>query len=117
MVVKANTANASAMIGPPMPGRAALKAALVRAAPVAPLVQAPVVMIAKAVKEHTMMVSIKVPSIATNPCETGPFDLAAAWAIGADPRPASLENTPRATPNRIAAQTAAPANRLWPLMG
>ena len=30
--------------------------------------------------------------------------------MGALPNPASLENTPRATPKRIAAQTAAPAN-------
>ena len=29
--------------------------------------------------------------------------------MGALPRPASLENTPRATPKRIAAQTVAPA--------
>jgi len=56
------------------------------------------------------MVSIKVPSIATVPCLTGLSVFAAAWAMGALPNPASLENTPRATPKRIAAQTAAPAN-------
>ena len=39
---------------------------------------------------------------------------AAACAIGALPRPASLENTPRATPKRIAAQTVAPQTRPVP---
>ena len=53
---------------------------------------------------------MKVPSIAMVPWRTGSVVAAAAWAIGALPSPASFEKTPRATPKRIAAQTAAPVN-------
>ena len=87
----------------------------VSAAPVKPVppspvtVQAPEVRITSAVMVQTRMVSINVPNIATMPCRTGLFVLAAAWAIAAEPKPDSLENTPRATPNRMAAATAAPA--------
>ena len=59
----------------------------VRAAPVSPLVQAPVTRIASAVNEHTISVSMNVPSMATRPWLTGPLVCAAAWAIGAEPRP------------------------------
>ena len=52
---------------------------------------------------------MKVPSMAMTPCRTGLLVCAAAWAMAADPRPDSLENTPRATPKRTAAATAAPA--------
>ena len=97
------------MIYPPTPGSARSKACDVRAAPVSPLVHAPEAMMARAVKEQMMIVSMKVPSIATRPWLTGPLVDAAACAMGADPRPASFENTPRATPKRMAAQTAAPA--------
>ena len=114
IVVKAKIASEMAMIGPPSPGRLASNAADVSAAPVAPLVQTPVDRIASAVKLQTMIVSMKVPSMATRPWLTGPLVLAAACAIGAEPRPASFENTPRATPKRIAAQTAAPAKPPWP---
>ena len=110
IVVKAKIASEMAMIGPPNPGKDTSKASEVSAAPVAQLVQTPVDRIASAVKEQTMIVSIKVPSMATRPWLTGPLVLAAACAIGAEPRPASFEKTPRATPKRIAAQTAAPAN-------
>ena len=58
---------------------------------------------------HTINVSIMVPSMATSPCSTGSFVFAAACAMGALPNPASLEKMPRATPNRIAAHTVAPA--------
>ena len=43
------------------------------------------------------------------PCSTGSLVFAAAAAIGADPRPDSLEKTPRATPFWIAILTVAPA--------
>ena len=52
---------------------------------------------------------MKVPSMAMIPCRTGLFVCAAACAMAAEPSPDSLEKTPRATPNRIAAATAAPA--------
>jgi hypothetical protein len=42
------------------------------------------------------IVSMKVPVMVTNPCLTGSFVLAAAAAMGALPRPASLEKIPRA---------------------
>ena len=51
-------------------------------------------------------VSINVPVIDTRPCLTGSFVLAAAAAIGALPRPASLENIPLATPLDMAASIA-----------
>ena len=41
---------------------------------------------------------MKVPVIEIKPCSTGSSVFAAAAAIGADPSPDSLENTPRATP-------------------
>ena len=44
-----------------------------------------------------------------NPCSTGSLVFAAAAAMGADPRPDSLEKTPRATPFWIAILTVAPA--------
>jgi len=46
----------------------------------------------------------------TKACLTGSFVLAAAATIGAEPRPASFENRPRATPKRIAAASVAPTN-------
>ena len=53
---------------------------------------------------------MNVPSMAMMPWRTGLFVVAAAWAMAAEPSPDSFENTPRATPKRIAAATAAPAN-------
>ena len=55
------------------------------------------------------MVSIKVPVMDTSPCSAGHFVFAAAATIGAEPRPDSLEKTPRAIPDRIASMTVAPA--------
>ncbi len=78
-------------------------------APSSPLVQAPVATMAKPVTEHTTMVSIKVPSMAMLPWRAGWSVCAEAWAMGALPRPASLEKMPRAMPKRIASFTAAPA--------
>ena len=44
---------------------------------------------------------MKVPVIVTRPCLTGSLVLAAAAAIGAEPRPASFEKIPLATPDLI----------------
>ena len=52
----------------------------------------------RAVMEQTTMVSMKGPSMATAPSRIISLVRAAAWAMGADPSPASLLNTPRATP-------------------
>ena len=43
------------------------------------------------------------------PCRIGLFVSAAAWAIGADPKPDSLEKMPRATPIRNASINVEPA--------
>ena len=64
-------------------------------------------MIAMPVNEQTISVSMKVPSMPIRPERTGLLVVPAAWAMPAVPRPASFENTPRATPKRRAAQTAA----------
>ena len=44
-----------------------------------------------------------------SPCSAGSFVFAAAAAIGAEPRPDSFENTPRAIPFCIAIMTVEPA--------
>mgnify|MGYP000496930281 CR=1 FL=1 len=59
--------------------------------------------------EQMMIVSMKVPVIEIRPCSAGHFVLAAAAAIGAEPRPDSLEKTPRATPFCMAIMTVEPA--------
>ena len=48
--------------------------------------------------EQISMVSIKTESICTSPCFTGCETAALAAAFGADPTPASLENSPRLIP-------------------
>ena len=58
------------------------------------------------------MVSINVCVIETRACATGCFVFAAAAAIGELPSPDSLENTPRATPSRIAIIIAEPKNEM-----
>ena len=63
-------------------------------------------MITRPVIMQMQMVSMKVPVMDTKPCLTGSFVCAAAAAIGAEPRPDSFENTPRATPLVIASQNA-----------
>ena len=63
----------------------------------------------KPVKVQMMRVSIKVPVMEIKPCSTGSFVLAAAAAMGAEPRPDSFEKTPRATPFWIAIRMLAPA--------
>ena len=58
---------------------------------------------------QTTRVSMKVPVMETSAWRTGESVLAAAAAIGAEPSPASLENTPRATPMRMTVPMAPPA--------
>ncbi len=60
---------------------------------------APLMMMTSPVMEQITMVSMKGSSSATTPSETGSSVLAAAWAMGADPCPASLEKSPRRTPH------------------
>ena len=55
-----------------------------------------------------IMVSKKVPVILTSPCSAGNLVFAEAAAIGAEPKPASFENIPRATPKRIATRIPMP---------
>ena len=57
-----------------------------------------------------MIVSMNVPVMEMSPCSAGSFVFAAAAAIGAEPRPDSFENTPRAMPFFIAIITVEPAN-------
>jgi len=47
-------------------------------------------------------------SIATKPSRTGSFVFAAAWTMADEPKPASLEKTPRAVPYWIAAPNMPP---------
>ena len=61
------------------------------------------------VRAQMMTVSQKGPLEEMSACLTGLRFCAAAEAMAADPRPASLEKRPRATPVLIAAMTAAPA--------
>ena len=72
-----------------------------------------VVIITSAVRLRTTNVSMKTPTMATNPCSTGWSTLATACACGVEPIPASLEKRPRATPfvsaSLIVAPTAPPA--------
>jgi hypothetical protein len=64
-------------------------------------------MITRPVMVQMTMVSMNGSSRATTPSETGSSVLAAAWAMGAEPWPASLENRPRLTPH-IAVRRNAP---------
>ncbi len=56
----------------------------------------------KAVIVQMTMVSTKTSKMPHRPCATGSLVFEAAWAMGAEPRPASLEKTPRAMPIWIA---------------
>ena len=60
--------------------------------------QTPEDKITKPVKVQMISVSIKGSKIATMPSATGSLVFAAAWAMGAEPCPASLEYRPRFTP-------------------
>ena len=65
-------------------------------------VHAPVTTMARPVMEQMTIVSMNVPVMLTRPWRTGSLVLAAAAAIGAEPRPASLLKMPRAIPFCIA---------------
>ena len=81
---------------------------MVRAAPFKSVFHRPLITTTRPVMVQMMMVSMKVPVMETRPCSAGHLVLAAAATIGALPRPDSLENTPRATPFRMANRTLAP---------
>ena len=74
-----------------------------------PEVQTPVTRMTRPVMEQTTRVSMKVWVMEMRACTTGWLVRAAAAAMGAEPRPDSLENRPRATPRRMAIITVAPA--------
>ena len=71
-------------------------------------VQTPEDKITRPVKVHIIKVSIKGSSIETNPSSTECLVFEVAWAIGADPCPASLEYKPLATPYVNAREKDAP---------
>ena len=73
---------------------------------------------ARPVIVQMMIVSMNVPVIEMRPCSAGHFVFAAAAAIGAEPRPDSLEKTPRAMPFCIAimiVEPAKPPTAAWPV--
>ena len=74
-----------------------------------PEVQTPVTRMTRPVMEQTTRVSMKVWVMEMRACTTGWLVRAATAAMGAEPRPDSLENRPRATPRRMAIITVAPA--------
>ena len=86
-----------------------LKAAWVSAVPVMPCGIRPDVISTRPVSVSTTNVSTNTPRIATAPWSCGRSTLASAWAWGVEPRPASLENRPRATPKRMDCCTVTPA--------
>ena len=59
---------------------------------------------------HTTTVSQKVPVADTRACRTGLRVCAAEATSGAEPMPDSLENSPRATPKRMAAMSPCPTS-------
>ena len=109
MVLNAKSTNPKITMYFPIEGRPCSYALDVRAAPFTPDNQLWLNRITKAVIVQTIIVSISGSSIETDPCFIGLFVLAAACAIGELPSPASLEKTPRDTPNLIAIQIVAPA--------
>ena len=64
----------------------------------------------KPVRVQMMRVSIKVPVMEIKPCSTGSFVLAAAAAMGAEPRPDSFEKDTTRHTIWIAIRMLAPAN-------
>ena len=58
----------------------------------------PEVRITRAVTEQTQMVAMNTSKMPHMPCSAGSLVLEAAWAMAEVPMPASLVNTPRATP-------------------
>ncbi len=63
------------------------------------------------------IVSMNGSTSATTPSETGSSVLAAAWAIGAEPWPASLENSPRFTPHIMVTRNAPTPVPAMPAVG
>src|SRR5690606_38604501 len=98
MVVKAHTTSDRVRMAPPMPGMQTSKALADRAAPLAPLLQTPEHTMATPVTLQMLLVSLDVPVVPIRPDCTALVVVPAAWAIPAEPRPASLEKIPRATP-------------------
>ena len=61
-----------------------------------------------AVSEQSTIVSTKTSKMPTTPCSAGCRTRAMPCAMGALPRPASFESTPRLTPAEMACDTEAP---------
>ena len=61
-------------------------------------ISTPLQMMVRAVREQMTMVSTKTSKMPKTPCSTGPLVSAAAWAMAAEPRPASLEKALRRIP-------------------
>ena len=83
---------------PQVPGSPVSKALADSAAPVAPESHTPVTRITSPVVVQMRMVSTNTSKIPYMPWRTGWSVVAAACTMGALPRPASLENRPRAMP-------------------
>ena len=79
-------------------GKPFWNARVVTATPSRPTFQEPVITMHRPVMVQITIVSIKVPVIDTRPWRTGSLVFAAAAAIGAEPKPASLEKIPLAIP-------------------
>ena len=79
--------------------------------------QTPLDRITSAVMVHTTMVSMKGSRPATTPSVTGSEVLTAECAIGAEPSPASEENSARFMPKMKVVPKAAPVNAPTPSAG
>ena len=109
MVVKAKNTRPKVITYWPINGdKPCSNANVVIAAPDVSPLHTPVSTKVRPVIVQIIMVSKKVPVIEISPCFTQESVFAAAAAIGALPKPDSLENTPRATPLWIASITVAP---------
>jgi len=87
-----------------------VKPAIVMPTPLTPEDHSPERTMTRAVIVQMIRVSTIGPTDATRPSLMGYFVLAAAWAMAADPCPASLENKPRYTPHLRARKNEEPAN-------
>ena len=100
MVVKANTESARVSTYCP-PGRFAKARRVIASSPAPAKAAGSRIMLlttTRPVMAHTTTVSQKVPVIDTRACRTGFLVWAVAAAMGAVPRPDSLEKSPRAMP-------------------
>jgi hypothetical protein len=86
----------------PNPPRVCANDANAKGAPVIPSLYNPAVIITNPVRVHITNVSTKTSNIPQKPCSAGSLHREAACAIGAEPKPASLVNTPLATPYLMA---------------